>query len=63
MSDPKWETISEEDGERTERLKVPSGYIYRSVMWDVDSSGYRVDGPLTQSMVFVPHTPIRVKTG
>lgn len=62
MSDKKWETVIEQSDQRTERLKVQSGYIYRTTMWDEDCDNSYISGSTTQSMVFVPNTPIRVKT-
>lgn len=59
MSDLKWETVYTYDCEALERFKVQSGYIYRSTIWE-EVNGQRCS--LTQSMVMVYNTPLKVKT-
>ncbi len=58
-----WEEVCSDGNQRTERLKVQSGYIYRSVIWDTDYDENAISGSTSQSMTFAPSYPIKVKTG
>ena len=55
MAEPKWEIVvsdkSNDQTDVTERLRVPGGFIYRSVFWGGDRCCETV------AMVFVPEPP------
>jgi hypothetical protein len=48
MTENKWETVTDEDWETTQRLMVPGGWLYRTKKIDEDN--------LAVAMVFVPMT-------
>lgn len=55
-----WEEVNVESTSYTERLSVPGGWLYRSVVWDERENELREDGQTYRAvesgvaMVFVP---------
>lgn len=50
---PAWQAVAERKyGERTERLTVPGGWLYR-----VTLEGFTENAPRTAALCFIPHPP------
>jgi len=49
----KWEKVDESECEQTDRLKVEGGYLYKTVVWSLNT-----DNALAVTMVFVPASPV-----
>ena len=53
-----WESITSREGERTSRMKVPGGWLYREMSWQMDDDGNAV----AVALCFVPSQAVTVET-